>query len=97
PFTAHQFTGSARIYALGTAVSAGLLILCVAGIAIGWRRGDRIGLPLLLIASVPATLAPVLINMRYTVTIQPLMFIFVAIAVPARPRLRQPEITEQTE
>ncbi len=85
PFTAHQFTRSARIYAVGTAVSAGLLILCVAGIVIGWRRGYRIGLPLLLIASVPATLAPVLINMRYTVTIQPLMFIFVAIAVTAIP------------
>ena len=55
PFTAHQFTGSARIYAIATAASAGLLILCVAGIAIGWRRGYRIGLPLLLIAYVPAT------------------------------------------
>jgi hypothetical protein len=87
PFTAHQFTRSGLIYAAGTAASVVLLLLCAAGIAIGWRRGDRIGLPLLLIASVPATLAPVLINMRYTVTIQPLMFIFVAIAVTAWPRV----------
>jgi hypothetical protein len=83
PFTAHQFRGSRRIYALGTAVTAGLLILCVAGIAIGWRRGDRIGLPVMLIAYIPATLAPVLINMRYAVTVQPLMFVFVALAVSA--------------
>jgi len=86
PFTAHQFSGSSRIYALATFVTAGLLTLCVAGIAIGWRRGYRIGLPILLIAYVPVTLAPVLINMRYAVTIQPLMFIFVAIAVSAIPR-----------
>jgi len=87
PFTAHQFSGSRRIYALGTAVTAVLLILCVAGVAIGWRRGDRIGLPVLLIAYIPATLAPVLINMRYAVTVQPLMFVFVAIAVSAIGRL----------
>jgi hypothetical protein len=36
-----------------------------------------------LIAYVPATLAPVLTNMRYTVTVQPLMFIFMAIAISA--------------
>jgi hypothetical protein len=82
-FTAQQFSRSGRIYAAGTAASVVFLVLSVAGIAIGWRRGDRIGLPLLLIVSVPATLAPVLINMRYTITIQPLMFIFVAIAITA--------------
>jgi hypothetical protein len=86
PFTAHQFSGSSRIYAFATLVTAGLLIVSVAGVVIGWRRGDRIGLPILLIAYVPVTLAPVLINMRYAVTIQPLMFIFVAIAVSAIPR-----------
>jgi hypothetical protein len=83
PKTAQQFTRSSRIYTIGTAVSVVLLMLCVAGIVIGWRRGDHIGLPLLLIVYLPATLAPVLINMRYAVTIQPLMFIFVALAVTA--------------
>ena len=83
PLTAHQFSGSGRIYALGAVVTAVLLILCIAGIAIGWWRGDRIGLPLVLIAYIPATLAPVLINMRYAVTVQPLMFVFVALAVSA--------------
>jgi hypothetical protein len=79
--TAHQFTQSSRIYGLASALAAVMLVLCAAGIAIAWRRGDAIGLPLLLILSVPATLAPVLINMRYTVTIQPLMLTFVAVAL----------------
>ena len=87
PSTAHQFTHSGRIYALAAAASAIVLALCVAGIAIGWWRGDPIALPFLLIVSVPATLAPVLINMRYTVTIQPLMFMF-------RSRLRSPVLSQ---
>jgi hypothetical protein len=82
--TAQQFTHSGRIYAAGEVVSIALLVLCAAGIVVGWRRGNDIGLPLLLIVSVPATLAPVLINMRYTVTIQPLMFVFIATALTWR-------------
>jgi len=35
----------------------------------------------LLIAYVPATLAFVLTNMRYSITVQPLVFIFVAAAI----------------
>ena len=79
--TAQQFTSSGRIYAVGTAVSMVLFIVCATGVVVGWRQGENIGLPLLLIVSVPATLAPVLINMRYTVTIQPLMFVFIATAI----------------
>ena len=62
------------------------LTLFAAGAIVGWRRGYRVGLPLLLIAYIPATLAPVLTNMRYTVTVQPLMFIFMAIAIDALAR-----------
>jgi len=43
-----------------------------------------------LIAYVPLTLAPVLINMRYTVTVQPLMFVFMAIALSSMARLPGP-------
>jgi hypothetical protein len=46
-----------------------------------WRRGADIWLPLLLILYVPATIAPLLTNMRYSVTVQPLMFVFVAAAL----------------
>jgi Dolichyl-phosphate-mannose-protein mannosyltransferase len=81
--TAQQFQGSRRVYAAATVISTVYLALLVIGIVVGWRRGYRVGLPLLLIAYVPATLAPVLTNMRYTVTVQPLMFIFMAIAISA--------------
>jgi hypothetical protein len=53
-----------------------------------WRRGNRVGLPLLLIAYLPATLAPVLTNMRYALTVQPLMFMFIAVAIITMTRLK---------
>jgi hypothetical protein len=79
--TAHQFTHSSRIYAAATAVSTLFVIVFGWGVVVGIRSGAAIGLPLLLIAYVPLTLAPVLINMRYTVTVQPLMFVFAALAL----------------
>jgi hypothetical protein len=81
--TAQQFSGSRRVYFAATAVSIAYLTLFGAGAILGWRRGDRVGLPLLLIAYIPATLAPVLTNMRYTITVQPFMFVFMAIAITA--------------
>ena len=81
--TAQQFDGSRRVYAAATGISIVYLTLLVIGAIVGWRRGYQVGLPLLLIAYVPATLAPVLTNMRYTVTVQPLMFVFMAIAITA--------------
>jgi hypothetical protein len=80
-FTARQFSQSRWIYAAGMSVSTIYLTLFGLGVVMACRRGDRVGLPLLLIAYVPATLAPVLTNMRYTVTVQPLMFIFIAAAI----------------
>jgi len=55
--------------------------LFIAGAVILWRRGADVWLPLLLILYVPATIAPLLTNMRYSVTVQPLMFVFVAAAL----------------
>ncbi len=43
------------------------------------------------IVYVPMTICFVLTNMRYTVTMQPLMFVFVAVAVSAALRLDSPE------
>jgi len=82
-FTAQQFTESRWIYTAGMGVSILYLTLFGIGVVVAWRRGHNIGLPLLLIGYVPATLAPVLTNMRYTVTVQPLMFVFVAVATTA--------------
>ena len=86
PFTAHQFEGSRVIYAAATVASAVYLLLFVAGVVIAWREGYRLTLPLLLILYVPATIAPVLTNMRYTVTVQPLVFMFCAASIAAARR-----------
>ena len=79
--TNQQFSRSGYAYAAGGVVTMVFLGLFGLGVVMAWRRGYAFGLPLLLIASIPATLAPVLTNMRYTVTVQPLMFMFVALAI----------------
>jgi hypothetical protein len=82
--TAHQFEGSRRVYAAAQMVSLSYVVMFGIGVVVALRRyGRAIVLPLLLIAYVPATLAPVLTNMRYTVTIQPLMIMFIAVAIAA--------------
>jgi hypothetical protein len=79
--TTQQFSGSSLVYKLATAVSLGLFILLGIGVWSAWRRGCAIALPALLIAYVPATLAFVLTNMRYSITVQPFVFMFVAAAI----------------
>jgi hypothetical protein len=79
--TAQQFTQSSVIYRVGAAATVVTLLLFVAGIAVAWRRGEPILFLLLLVAYVPLTVAPVLTNMRYSVTVQPLVFIFIAAAL----------------
>jgi hypothetical protein len=78
PLTTQQFTQSRRIYSVAAAVSIVFLALFGLGVVAGWSRGREPLLALLLIAYIPATLAPVLTNMRYTVTVQPLMMVFIA-------------------
>lgn len=84
---AQQFSGSRLIYLAGTAMSATYLLLCISGVVIAWRRKYNL-LPVLLpIVYVPLTIGWVLTNMRYTITVQPLMFVFVSVAVIAALRL----------
>ena len=83
PHTAQQFSRSGLVYAAATMVSVTYLLLFLAGVTIAWRRGYAILLPLALIAYVPLTLAAVLTNMRYTITVQPIVFVFVAVALRA--------------
>jgi Dolichyl-phosphate-mannose-protein mannosyltransferase len=82
-WTAQQFRGSRLVYAAASAASFAFLAAFVAGVIIAWRRNEAMGLPLLLILYVPATIAPLLTNMRYSVTVQPLMFVFVALTLRA--------------
>jgi len=88
--TTQQFDRSRAVYAVATIASIAYLLFFAAGAVIAIRQRDRIGLPLLLILYVPATLAPVLTNMRYTVTVQPLVLMFVAVAVNALRRAASP-------
>jgi dolichyl-phosphate-mannose-protein mannosyltransferase len=81
PHTTYRFASSGRIYRTAQAVSIALLVLFAAGVWAAWRRGAAIALPLLLIAYIPATLGFVLTNMRYSLTVQPLMFVFIAAAL----------------
>lgn len=81
--TAHQFEASGRVYRTATLASLSFAILGAAGILIALRRRERPWLLLLPIVYVPATICFVLTNMRYTVTVQPLLFAFVAVALTA--------------
>jgi hypothetical protein len=81
--TAFQFDGSGVVYLVGTIASATYLLLFVAGTWIAWKRGYALWLPLALILYLPATISFVLTNMRYTITVQPLLLIFAGVAVEA--------------
>jgi len=79
--TMTQFRGGRIVTALATVVSIAFMALFLTGAVLAWRRGDPVALPLLLVAYVPATIAPMLTNMRYTVAVQPIMLVFVAEAL----------------
>ena len=79
--TAHQFPLSRFAYLAGTILSAGYLLIFLAGAVIAWRQRSALLWLLVPIVYVPLTICFVLTNMRYTVTMQPLMFVFVALAV----------------
>ena len=81
PHTNFQFAGSGRIYQVANALTVVFLALFLVGIPAAARRGASIVLPLVLIAYIPVTLAVVLTNMRYSITVEPLMFVFVAAAL----------------
>lgn len=79
--TSQQFSASRFAYAAGTTLSAAYFVVFLAGAWLAWRQRSALAWLLLPIAYVPLTICFVLTNMRYTVTMQPLMFVFVALAV----------------
>jgi len=81
PNTAQQFTKSRILYAGGTVLSGLYLVLSGFGAWLGVRRNYAVLLPLALIAYIPMTIAFVLTNMRYTLTVQPLLLMFVAVTL----------------
>lgn len=88
--TSHQFAGSGVIYGAGQALSAGYFAIFLAGVVMAWRRRSPLLVALVPIVYVPATICFVLTNMRYTTTVQPLMFAFVAFAIVTLLRLDEP-------
>jgi len=81
--TTYQWSSGPLAYAAGTALSSLYLVVFLAGVVIAYRRRSAVLWLLLPIAYVPLTICFVLTNMRYTITVQPLMFVFVAMAVLA--------------
>jgi len=79
--TAQQFSSSRLAYGAGQALSTLYFVVFLCGVVIACRRRSALVGLLLPIAYVPLTICFVLTNMRYTVTVQPLMFVFVGLAL----------------
>ncbi len=81
--TTQQFRWGSLAYGLGTVFSAAYFATFLAGLVLAARQRSALVLFAVPIVYVPLTICFVLTNMRYTVTMQPLMFVFVAVAVMA--------------
>jgi hypothetical protein len=85
--TTQQFGWGRVAYTAGTVLSAAYFATFLAGVVLAARQRSALVLFLVPIVYVPLTICFVLTNMRYSVTVQPLMFVFVAVAGMAVLRL----------
>ena len=89
--TTQQFAAGRLAYTAGMILSTAYFAVFAWGVVIAWRRRSPLLWLLVPIAYVPLTICFVLTNMRYTITVQPLMFAFVAMALrEAVPPSREP-------
>lgn len=88
--TTHQFPMSRLIFQAAMLASMAYFAAFIGGVVIAWRARSPFLYALIPIAYVPVTICFVLTNMRYTITVQPLMFVFVAISVAALLKLGGP-------
>ena len=79
--TAAQFSRSGLVYQAARAASLLYLLLFAAGLVIAIRERQRLFVLLTPIVYVPLTICFVLINARYSMTIQPFVFAVIAIAL----------------
>ena len=90
-----QFSGGGRLFALAGAASFAYLLVAAAGVVIAVRRHQPVWLLLTPIVYIPATISVVLTNMRYTITVQPLLLAFVAVALTAAWDLKSTRATSR--
>ncbi len=79
--TTQQFEAGRLAYTAGTVLSLTYLLTFGWGVLVAWRQRSALLWLVVPIVYVPLTICFVLTNMRYTVTVQPLMFAFVAVAL----------------
>jgi hypothetical protein len=79
--TAYQFSGATAVYGIGRIVSLSFFALLIAGVWLARARGFRLFLMLAPIVYVPLTICFMLINARYSMTVQPFVFAFVAVSI----------------
>ena len=79
--TAAQFGGGRAIYRAARAASIVYLTLAFAGLILAIARGMHVFVVLMPIVYVPLTICFLLINARYSTTVQPFVFVFVAVAL----------------
>jgi len=88
PDAAHQFGFSRVLYAAAAVVSIAVFALFVSGAVVAWRRGADVLLLVAAVLYVPVTICPFLTNARYSVSGQPFVLAFAAVAlVAARDRV----------
>ena len=81
--TAAQFRSARLVYGIARALSVAYLALFVAGLVIAIRRGLPLFMFLVPIAYVPLTICFMLINARYSMTVQPFVFAVISVALVA--------------
>jgi hypothetical protein len=87
---AQQFSTATVVYSAALVASLTYFLVFLSGVVLAIRQRSALLWFLVPIAYVPLTIAFVLTNMRYTITVQPLMFAFVAVALMAALRLDDP-------
>ena len=85
-----QFTHSGTIYTLGRFVSYVYFGLFVCGLIVAVRRRHRLMVLLAPLVYIPVTICPMLVTSRYATTMQPFIFVFIAIALVAAHDLIRP-------
>lgn len=87
----YKFAGADLVYMVGLLLSLSYFLVFLAGVVIAWRQRSPLLAFLVPIVYVPATICFVLTNQRYSVTVQPLMFAFVALAIVTWMEGRRPK------